>query len=166
MTCGTSANTYLVGRRSSRLSPDRRSRTVPIGKGPAIQHQGRGLIALTTHFAHFYLAHHLPPSLRPAPNEPPAIPASSPQPETSHPRRQDAQINYLDILTIFVKQTTYLAILPLFGHLARPFPASEKFPKKRNVTSSVRRRSAPCDLVRLLRFLRTFLQATQARQAR
>jgi hypothetical protein len=38
-------------------------------------------------------------------------------------------MNYLDILTIFVKQRTYLAILPLFGHLARSAPASEKFEK-------------------------------------
>ena len=49
--------------------------------------------------------------------------------ETSHPPRQDAQINYLDILAIFVKQTTYLATLPTFGHLARSLPAPEKFEK-------------------------------------
>ena len=42
MTYGTSANTYLVGRRPSRSSPHRQSRTVPIGKGPAIQHMRRG----------------------------------------------------------------------------------------------------------------------------
>ena len=58
MTYGTFANTYLLGRRSYRLSPDRRSRTVPIGKGPAVQHMRRGLIALTAHFEHLYLAHH------------------------------------------------------------------------------------------------------------
>jgi hypothetical protein len=62
MTYGTVADTYFVGRRSSRLSPDRRSRTVPIGKGPAVQHMRRGFIALTAHFAHVYLAHHPPQS--------------------------------------------------------------------------------------------------------
>ena len=35
-----------------------------------------------------------------------------------YPPRQDVQINYLVILAIFVKQTTYLATLPLLGHLA------------------------------------------------
>ena len=46
-----------------------------------------------------------------------------------YPPRQDVQINYLAILAIFVKQTTYLATLPLLGHLARSAPASEKFEK-------------------------------------
>jgi hypothetical protein len=97
-------------------------------------------------------------------------------PKTSHPRRQDGQINYLDILAIFVKQTTYLATLPLFGHLAlatlllfghlaQSLPRVKEIPRRRNVTSSVRRRFAH-DLVSLLRFLRTFLQATQPRQPR
>jgi hypothetical protein len=79
MTNGTSANTY-------RLSPDRRSKTAPISKGPAIQHRGRELIALTAHF-------------------------SLPQPEITHPPGQDAQINYLDILATFMKQRTYLTTL-------------------------------------------------------
>jgi hypothetical protein len=35
----------------------------------------------------------------------------------------------LAILAIFVKQRTYLATLPLFGHLAPSLPASEKFEK-------------------------------------
>jgi hypothetical protein len=59
-------NTYLVGRSPSRSSPHRRSRTIPIRKGPAIQHRRRGLIAPRAHFAHFYLARH-------SPNHPPTI---------------------------------------------------------------------------------------------
>ena len=59
--------------------------------------------------------------------------------KTSHPPRQDGQINYLDILATFMKQRTYLATLLLFGHLAQSLPTPEKF-----------------DLVRLVRFLRTF----------
>jgi hypothetical protein len=55
MTYGTSANTYLVGRRPSRSSPHRRSKTVPIGKGSAILHTRKGLIAL---FAHLNFANH------------------------------------------------------------------------------------------------------------
>ena len=177
MTYGTFANTYLVGRRSSRLSPDRRSRTVPIGKGPAIQHMRRGLIALMAHFSALLFG---PPS----PHHPQKPGSKTSRldtsfvrsPKTSHPRRQDGQINYLDILAIFVKQTTYLATLPLFGHLAlatlllfghlaQSLPRVKEIPRRRNVTSSVRRRFAP-DLVSLLRFLCTFLQATQPRQPR
>jgi hypothetical protein len=56
-------------------------------------------------------------------------PTSLPQLENQHPRRQDVQINYLAILAIFVKQTTYLAILLLFGHLAQSLPTPEKFEK-------------------------------------
>jgi hypothetical protein len=48
-----------------------------------------------------------------------------------------------------------LTTLHLFDHLARSLSTSEKF-ERRNVTSSVRRRFAQRDLVRLLRFLRTF----------
>jgi hypothetical protein len=48
-------------------------------------------------------------------------------------------MNYLDILTIFVKQRTYLAILPLFGHLARSAPRIREIRERRNVTSSVQR---------------------------
>jgi hypothetical protein len=51
----------------------------------------------------------------------------------------------LAILAIFVKQRTYLATLPLFGHLA-PYLATLPHPprvkeigERRNVTSSVRR---------------------------
>jgi len=43
MKYGKFANTYLVGRGSSRLSPDRRSRTVPIGKGPDDPAREKGL---------------------------------------------------------------------------------------------------------------------------
>jgi hypothetical protein len=59
-----------------------------------------------------------------------------------------------------MKQRTYLITLHLFDHLARSLPTSENF-ERQNVTSSVRRRFAQADLVRLLRFLRTFLQATR-----
>jgi hypothetical protein len=168
MTYGTSANTYLVGRRSSRWSPDRRSRTVPIGKGPAIQHERRGLIALTAHFAHSCLAHH---------PQTPGSKTSRPRDqlrlrnlETGRPPGQDVQINYLDTLAIFVKQTTYLATLPLFGHLAlvtlllfdhlaQSLPRVREIQKtKRNLFCATPLRS-PQDLVRLLRFLRTFCTA-------
>jgi hypothetical protein len=126
MTYGTSANTYLVGRRPSRSSPHRRSRNRPARQGPAIQHMGRGPIALTAHCAHFYLTHRPLQTSR-------TRPLRLRSPKTSHPRRQDAQINYLDILAIFVKQTTYLAILLLFGHLAliwSPCPIAP--PRQRN----------------------------------
>ena len=85
MTYGTSANTYLVGRRPSRSSPHRRSRTVPIGKGPAIQHRRRGLIAPKAHFAHFYLTRHPPNPQSRLQNEPPARPVSPPQPGNQPP---------------------------------------------------------------------------------
>ena len=122
-------------------------------------------------------------------NHPPNQPQSRPpkraardqlrlhNPKASHPRRQDAQINYLDILAIFVKQTTYLVTLLLFGHLAliwSPCSYLVTLPNRsphqrnregRNVTSPVQHRFARCDLVRLLRFLRTFLQATQPHPA-
>ena len=39
---------------------------------------------------------------------------AKPASKTSRPRRQDAQLNHLDILSIFVKQRTYLP---------RPVPA-------------------------------------------
>ena len=75
-------------------------------------------------------------------NELPARPLRLPSLETSHPPRQDAQINYLDILTIFVKQRTYLAILLLYlVTLPNRSPASENS-NRRNVTFSVRRRVA------------------------
>jgi hypothetical protein len=67
MTYGTSANTYLVGRRPSRSSPHRRSRTAPIGRGPAIQHMRRGLMAHTALMAHippWNLARHPPNHLQ------------------------------------------------------------------------------------------------------
>ena len=69
MTYGTSANTYLVGRRPSRSSPHRQSKTAPIGKRPAIRHRRRGLIALEAHFAHFYLTNHPPNHLQRPPLE-------------------------------------------------------------------------------------------------
>ena len=50
-------------------------------------------------------------------------------PKASHPRRQDGQMNYLDILAIFVKQRTYLATLPSFGHLALSLHTPQKFEK-------------------------------------
>jgi hypothetical protein len=53
-------------------------------------------------------------------------------------------------LIIFVKQRTYLITLP-----DRP-PRIREIRRRRNVTSSVRRRFVQGDLVRLLRFLRTF----------
>jgi hypothetical protein len=80
MTYGTADNTYLVGRRPSRSSPHQRNRTVPIGKGPAIQHTRRGLRAITAHFAHRYLARH-PPN-HPPPHPKPASEANLP-PETT-----------------------------------------------------------------------------------
>jgi hypothetical protein len=121
MTNGTFTNTYLVGRK-----------TVPFVTAPAAQdhsdrrrtgdqHMRKGLIALTVHLAYFYLGRHPPNHLQSPPLKRASRlrPASPPQPENQQPtERQDVQINYLDILAIFVKQTTYLAILPLFGHLA------------------------------------------------
>jgi hypothetical protein len=89
------------------------------------------------HFAHFYLAHHPRTILKSgSKTRRPRDQLRPRSPKTCHPRRQDVQINYLDILAIFVKQTTYLATLPLFGHLAPHLvtlpdrsPASEKSEK-------------------------------------
>jgi hypothetical protein len=166
MTYGTSANTHRVATRLSRSSPHRRSRTVPVGKPQAIQHMRRGLMAhtaLRAHFPHANLIGH-PPAISPNTASKTSCPRDQlrlPSLETSHPPRQDAQVNYLDILTIFVKQRTYLAILPLFGHLARLVPQRQRNSKKakRNLFCATPLRS-PQDLVRLLRFLRTFLQAS------
>ena len=83
------------------------------------------------------LSAHLIGQPSPQTNPKPASKTSRPRdqlrlhnPKASHPRRQDGQINYLAILAIFVKQTTYLAILPSFGHLARSLPTPEKFEKE------------------------------------
>jgi hypothetical protein len=54
-------------------------------------------------------------------------------PKASHPPRQDVQINYLAILAIFVKQTTYLATLPLLGHLALIWPPCPIGPRIREI---------------------------------
>jgi hypothetical protein len=119
MTYGSSANT-------SRLSPDRRSKAAPIGKrenDPAIQHRRRGLIALAGAFHALLFGPPSPPK-RAAPDQ-----LRFRGLKASHPQRQDAQINYLDILTIFVKQRTYLAILPYLVTLPDRSPAAEKFKK-------------------------------------
>jgi hypothetical protein len=105
MTYGTSANTYLVGRRSSRSSPHRRSRTVPIGKGPAIQHRRRGLIALMAHFAHSNLAPPFPKDGPKTSRLEGGIVSAARKPRT--PQGQDAQMK---IVSTFMKQRTYLII--------------------------------------------------------
>ena len=161
MTYGTSANTYLAGRRPSRSSPHRRTRTVPIGKGPAIQHMGRGPIALTAHCAHCYLTHR---PLQTSRTRPTSLPQLENQPPTE---ARCSKLITLAILAIFVKQTTYLAILPLFGHLAlatlllfghlaQSLPTPEKFEKTKRNLFCARPLRSKGDLVRLLRFLRTF----------
>ena len=68
-------------------------------------------------------------------------------------RGQDDQFNYLAILATFVKQRTYLATLLSFGHLALIIwppcpiaPYTREMRKRRNLTSSVRRRFAQGDL--------------------
>jgi hypothetical protein len=169
MTNGTFTNTYLVGRK-----------TVPFVTAPAEQnhsdrqrtgdqHMRKGTYSVYGAFRPLLFGPAIPPTFSKdsLQNELPARPLRLPSLETSHPPRQDAQINYLDILTIFVKQRTYLAILLLFGHLAPNLvtlpnrsPAAEKFETKRNLFCATPRCS-PHTLVRLLRFLRTFLQAIQ-----
>jgi hypothetical protein len=144
MTYGTFTNTYLVGRKivpfvtapAEQNHSDRRRTGDPVRR--------RGLMALMAHLAHFYLARHPrkptpQPSPKPASETSPRLrPASPRRLETSHPPRQDAQINYLDILTIFMKQRTYLAILPFIWS---PCPIAPRHQRnsRRNVTSSVRR---------------------------
>jgi hypothetical protein len=64
MTNGTFTNTYLIGRRSSRLSPHRRSKTTPIGEGTGDPAQERGTYDA---FRAFKLANHPPkPTPKPA----------------------------------------------------------------------------------------------------
>jgi hypothetical protein len=155
MTYGTFTNTYLVGRK-----------IVPFVTAPAEQnHSDRRRTGDSVQEKGTYGAYGVFSALLFGPPSPKPTPPPSPTPasETSHPRdqhrlrslevsrppRQDVQINYLDTLAIFVKQTTYLAILPArlatlpaFGHLARSLLRVKEIPRRRNVTSSVRRRFA------------------------
>ncbi len=141
MTYGTSANTYLVGRRPSRSSPHRRSRTVPIGKGPAIQHMRRGLIALTAHFAHFYLARH-------PPNQPQRLPPKRAARETSFASAAWKPATHRGkMLKLINDHLDHLhETKDLFDHLARsPCPIAPRIRQtreRRNVTSSMRLRLA------------------------
>ena len=148
MTYGTFANTYLVGRRPSRSSPHRRSRSVR-SAGTGYPAHGKG--TYSTYGTLCALLFGPPSSKTSRPRDQLRLRSQ----KTSHPPRQDAQINYLDILAIFVKQRTYLAtllfiwpscpylaILPSLGHLARSLRRIREIPKRRNVTSSVRRRFA------------------------
>jgi hypothetical protein len=104
MTYGTFANTYLVGRRPSRSSPHRRSRSVRSARTGDPAH-GKG--TYSTHGALCALLFGLPCSKTSRPRDQLRLRSR----KTSHPPRQDAQINYLAILAIFVKQRTYLATL-------------------------------------------------------
>jgi hypothetical protein len=159
MTYGTFANTYLVGRRPSRSSPHRRSRSVRSARTGDPAH-GKG--TYSTHGALCALLFGLPCSKTSRARDQLRLRSR----KTSHPPRQDAQINYLAILAIFVKQRTYLATLlfiwPPCPYLAiLPCPIAP--PRQRNSKKTKRNLFCatplrlPHDLVRLLRFLRTFL---------
>jgi hypothetical protein len=86
----------VLAERSSRSSSHRRSKTVPIGKGPAIQ---KGTYSAYGAFRALLFG---PPSV--------SRPPSSSQPETSPLQGARCSNNYLSILIIFVKQRTYLII--------------------------------------------------------
>jgi hypothetical protein len=114
MTYGRSANTCLVGRK-----------IVPFVAGPTEQNrsdrqrtgdpaQEKGTYSAYGAFRPLLFG---PPSPQPYPK--PASKTSRPRDqlrlrslETSHPPRQDAQINSLNILSTFMKQRTYLTTLP------------------------------------------------------
>jgi hypothetical protein len=141
MTNGTFTNTYLVGRK-----------TVPFVTAPAEQnhsdrqrtgdqHMRKGTYSVYGAFRPLLFGPAIPPTFSKdsLQNELPARPLRLPSLETSHPPRQDAQINYLDILTIFVKQTTYLAILPLFGHLALIWPPCPIAPPRQRNSKKTKR---------------------------
>jgi hypothetical protein len=87
--------------------------------------------ALRAHFPPANLIGH-PPAISPnhgLQNEPHRDQLRLRSLETSHPPRQGAQINSLNILITFMKQRTYLITLHLFEHLARSLPTSERFEK-------------------------------------
>src|SRR5580698_6566165 len=151
-TYGTSANTYLVGRRASRSSPHRRSRTVPIERtGDPVQEQAT--YGASREFRAFNLANHPQPTPRAGlQNEPPARPASPSQPENGPQRARCSN----QILSAFMKQRTYLITLP-----DRPRIRGTR--AGRNVTSSVRRRFAQGGLSSLTSLSSHMLYAAQPR---
>ena len=63
----------------------------------------------------------------------------------------------LNILSIFVKQRTYLITLHSFDHLAQSLLAPEQFEKDETQALLYDAASRKGDLVSLLRFLRTFV---------
>jgi hypothetical protein len=145
MTYGTSANLYLLGRQTVPYVAGPAEQTAPIGKGPATQHRRRGLIALTAHFAHFIW---------------PAIPPNEPQ--RPPPKRAAREISFASAAR---KPATHRGkMLKLInGHLDHLRETKDLFDHLRETKDLFGHLARSSPLIRLVRFLRTFLQATQPR---